>query len=69
MQVIFDGVLDAIDSLSIPDQETLITVIQKRLSDRRRREIAANIRQAQEEYQSGQIFQGTLKEAIAELEE
>ncbi len=69
MQVTFDGVLDAIDSLSIPDQETLITVIQKRLSDRRRREIAANIRQAQEEYQSGQIFQGTLEEAIAELEE
>lgn len=68
MQVTFDGVLDAIDSLSIPDQETLITVIQKRLSDRRR-EIAANIRQAQEEYQSGQIFQGTLEEAIAELEE
>jgi len=44
MQATFDGVLDAIDSLSIPDQETLITVIQKRLSDRRRREIAANIR-------------------------
>ncbi len=69
MQVTFDGVLDAIDSLSIPDQETLITVIQKRLSDRRRREIAANIRQAQEDYQSGQIFQGTLEEAIVELEE
>jgi hypothetical protein len=69
MQATFDGVLDVIDSLSIPDQETLITVIQKRLSDRRRREIAANIRQAQEEYQSGQIFQGTIEEAIAELEE
>lgn len=68
MQATFDGVLDAIDSLSIPDQETLITVIQKRLSDRRR-EIAVNIRQAQEEYQSGQIFQGTIEEAIAELEE
>lgn len=68
MQATFDGVLDAIDSLSIPDQETLITVIQKRLSDRRR-EIADNIRQAQEEYQSGQIFQGTIQEVIAELEE
>lgn len=68
MQATFDGVLDAIDSLSIPDQETLITVIQKRLSDRRR-EIADNIRQAQEEYQSGQIFQGTIQQVIAELEE
>jgi len=67
MQATFDGVLDAIDSLSIPDQETLITVVQKRLSDRRR-EIADNIRQAQEEYQSGQIFQGTIEEAISELD-
>ena len=67
MQATFDGVLDAIDSLSIPNQETLITVIQKRLSDRRR-EIADNNHQAQEEYQSGQIFQGTIEEAISELD-
>ena len=68
MQTTFDGVLDAIDSLSIPDQEALIALVKKRISDRRRHEIAKNIQQAQLEYQSGQLFQGTIEDAIAELE-
>ena len=68
MQTTFDGVLDAIDSFSISNQETLITVVKKRISDRRRHEIAINIQQAQIEYQSGQLSQGSVEEAIAELE-
>ena len=68
MQTTFDGVLDAIDSFSISDQETLIALVKKRISDRRRHEMATNIQQAQIEYQSGQLFQGTIEDAIAELE-
>ena len=68
MQTTFDGVLDAIDSFSISDQETLIALVKKRISDRRRHEIATNIQQAQIEYQSGQLAQGTIEDAIAELE-
>lgn len=41
--VTFNGALDAIESLSIEDQEALIAIIQKRIIDRRRAEIASHI--------------------------
>jgi hypothetical protein len=65
--VSFNGVLDAIEALSIEDQETLIAIIQKRLIARRRAEIATHIAQAKAEYQAGQVFRGTVEDAIAEL--
>ncbi len=65
--VTFNGALDAIEALSIEDQETLIAIIQKRLIDRRRAEIATHIAQAKAEHQAGQVFRGTVEDAIAEL--
>ncbi|MGV0023722.1 hypothetical protein [Phormidesmis priestleyi] len=63
----FGGVLDAIESLSIEDQEALIALVQHRLIERRRTEIATNIALAKAEYQTGQVFRGTVEDAIAEL--
>lgn len=57
MQIVtFNEALDVISSLSIEDQEALITIIQKRFIDHRRAEIAANIAEAKTEYQVGQVF-------------
>jgi len=63
----FDSILDAIATLSIDEQNTLLAIAQRRLSDRRRTEIAANIAQGRQDYQSGKVFRGTVDEAIAEL--
>lgn len=63
----FDSILDAIETLSIEEQTALLGIIHRRLSDRRRSEIAANIAQGKEEYKKGNIFRGTVNEAIAEL--
>ncbi len=41
--------------------------MQRRLSDRRRAEIATNIAQGKQDYQSGNVFRGTVDEALAEL--
>ncbi len=65
--VTFNGALDAIESLSIEDQEALIAIIQKRIIDRRRAEIASHIVQAKAEHQAGQVFRGSVADAIAEL--
>jgi hypothetical protein len=65
--VTFNGALDAIESLSIEDQEALITIIQKRIIDRRRAEIATHIVQSKAEHQAGQVFRGSIEDAIAEL--
>jgi hypothetical protein len=65
---VFNSVLNSIEALSPEDQEALITLVQKRLVETRRAEIAANIVQAKAEYQAGQVFRGTVDDIIAELE-
>lgn len=65
--VTFNEALDAIESLSIEDREALITILQKRLIDRRRGEMATHIAQAKAEHQAGQFFRGSVEDAIAEL--
>ncbi|NJM70637.1 MAG: hypothetical protein HC862_10610 [Scytonema sp. RU_4_4] len=63
----FAKVLESVEALSPDEQEALIELVQRRLAERRREEIAANIAQAQVEYQSGEVFRGTVEEVIAEL--
>ncbi len=63
----FDSILDVIESLSTDEQTTLLVIMQRRLSDRRRTEIAANIAQGKQDYQSGNVFRGSVNDAIAEL--
>ncbi len=63
----FDSILDAIETLSTEEQTSLLTIMHRRLSDRRRAEIAANIAQGRQDYQSGNVFRGTVEEAIVEL--
>jgi hypothetical protein len=63
----FDNILDEIESLSPDDQLILLHIMQRRLNERRRIEIANNIAQAKQDYQAGNVFRGTVDEAIAEL--
>ncbi|MDZ8258469.1 hypothetical protein [Nostoc sp. ChiQUE01b] len=62
-----DQVLESIEDLSVDEQETLIDLIRHRLAERRRSEIAANIAQAQVEYQTGKVFRGTVTQIMDEL--
>jgi hypothetical protein len=65
--ITFNGVLETIEALSIEDQLALLKVMQHRLVDSRRTEIANNILKAKAAYQEGNVFRGTVDEAIAEL--
>ncbi|MEH2206765.1 MAG: hypothetical protein V7K53_22270 [Nostoc sp.] len=62
-----DQVLENIENLSVDEQETLIDLISHRLAERRRSEIAANIAQAQVDYQTGKVFRGTVTQIMDEL--
>jgi len=46
----FDSILDEIETLSIDEQTALLVIMHRRLSDRRRTEIAANIAQGKQDY-------------------
>jgi hypothetical protein len=49
------------------DQQALIDLLQKRLVENRRSEIAANIVQAKAEYEAGQIVRGSIDDIMNEL--
>ncbi|NET91482.1 MAG: hypothetical protein F6K45_25950 [Kamptonema sp. SIO1D9] len=63
----FDSILDEVETLSLEEQTALVGIIQRRIKDRRRAEIAANIAQGKHEYNKGNVFRGTVNEALAQL--
>ena len=63
----FGEVLEAVDKLSLEEQETLIEVVRKRIIERRREELAKDIQDAQKEFQAGQCRPVTPDELVAEI--
>ena len=53
--VSFHEVLDAVEHLSLDEQESLIDVIRRRIAEHRRREIAGLVSSAREEYRNGKL--------------
>jgi hypothetical protein len=55
----FHIVVDAADRLTVEEQETLLEVLHRRLADRRRVELAADIREGQREFERGALRPNT----------
>ena len=49
----FGEVLDAAVQLSLEEQETLADILKRRIIERRRQELAAEVRSARQEYKAG----------------
>ena len=62
-----DDVLDAVEQLSADEQETLLEVVQRRLAQRRRNGLAAEIAEAQQEHTSGGCRPATPDELLKEI--
>ena len=63
----FGEILEEADRLPLEDQETLIEVLQRRMRDRRRAELAKDIQEAQEEFQKGSCRPATADELMREI--
>jgi hypothetical protein len=63
----FNQVLDLVEAMPDEEQMILFDLINRRRSERRRDEIAANIAIAAKEYAQGQIFRGSVDDVMAEL--
>jgi hypothetical protein len=63
----FGEVLEAVDRLPLGEQETLIEVVQRRVIERRREELAKEIQEAQGEFQAGRCHPVTPDELMAEI--
>ena len=63
----FDTVLEIVEKMSDDEQLTLIDLIRKRQTEKRRDEIARNIVLANEDYVKGNVFRGSVDDIMAEL--
>lgn len=65
----FNQVLEMAEFLSASEQDFLIEILQKRLVEKRRKEIAASIAEARAEYKTGKTQKVTVDELMADLDE
>jgi len=65
--VSFGNVLDAIDKLSLEEQETLMDIVQRRVTARSRKLLTAEIREARQEFAEGRCQAATTDELMKEV--
>lgn len=63
----FGEVLEAADSLSLDEQETLIEILQRRMIQQRRAELAQDIQAARKEFQAGKCQPATPSEIMKDI--
>ncbi|GBO53131.1 HigA protein [Pseudanabaena sp. lw0831] len=65
--LVFQEIIDSIESLSIEDQEYLFELIRKRRIENRRAEILANAQEVQQAFKNGTAKRGSVDDLIADL--
>lgn len=60
-------VLEAADQLPLADQETLLEVLHRRIIDRRRDVLMADIHEAEEDFEAGRCEPRTPEQIIEEI--
>jgi len=63
----FGEVLEAIDRLSSEEQETLLDIVQRRLIERGRKQLAADIQEARTEFAAGRCQPTTVEDLMKEI--
>jgi hypothetical protein len=63
----FEQALEMIEQLSVEDQENLIEIVQRRLLEQRRAEIASNARTTLQAFREGRAHYGTIQDLRRDL--
>ena len=64
---LFQEVIETVEALPFDDQELLVEIIRQRLIQRRRAELVADIAEARNAYQRGEVRRGTVADLMEEL--
>ena len=65
--VIFQEIIDSIESLSVEDQDYLFELVRKRRIENRRAEILANAHEVMQSFKQGTAKRGNIDDLIADL--
>jgi hypothetical protein len=65
----FQELIDMIESLPYDDQEILVDIINKRLSEYRRAILLKEVSESRDAYERGDVRQGTVDDFMKDLDE
>ncbi|WP_055073907.1 hypothetical protein [Pseudanabaena sp. 'Roaring Creek'] len=65
--MVFQQIIDSIESLSVEDQDYLFELIRKRRIENRRQEILANSEEVMRSFKNGTAKKGSVDDLIADL--
>jgi hypothetical protein len=65
----FEAALEAVDRLSLEEQESVVEILHRRVVERRREELVGEIREAEAEYEAGETGPISPQELIDEITE
>ena len=65
--IVFQEIIDSIESLSVEDQDYLFELIRKRRIENRRAEILANAEEVMQSFKDGTAKRGSVDDLIADL--
>lgn len=63
----FQEIIETVESLPFEDQFLLIDIIRQRLIQQRRAELVAEVAEARQAYQRGEVRRGTVADLMQEL--
>ena len=65
----FDEALEIIESFPEEQRESIIEIVKRRLTEKRRERLAQTVKEARQEYARGEVMRGTVDDLIREIVE
>ena len=65
----FQDLIDAVESLPLDDQSMLVELINKRITEKRRAELVAEIQDARRAFKNGEVKRGTVEDLMKDLKD
>ncbi len=65
----FQQALEVVEALEPEEQEILVNIVSRRLSQQRRNELINEVAQAKSDYEQGKVRRGSVADLMSELDE
>ena len=63
----FQDLIEAVESMPLDDQSMLVELINKRIIEKRRAELVAEVQEARSEFERGKVKRGTFEDLMKDL--
>ncbi len=62
-----ESVLESVESLGLEEQEYLVEVLSRRMAERRREQLARDVRASRRDYSAGKVRRGTAEDVLRDI--